>query len=155
MRKPALFPQHTNQQNISSGGDRMIPIVKEADGSIVVSNRFDHDTSSAHPVPISYTQHESNVEKMPEGNIRLSSGASEVEGNDQSAASSSASCTTSSSGLGTSVTGDHSCITSDAAITQYRYARILSNCNNHYIYFVLEEIFLTYFNPCVIYFLPA
>ena len=98
----------------------MIPIVKEADGSIIVCNRFDQDTSS-HALPLSFSQHGSNAEKISEPNIRLSSGASEVEGNDQSAASSSASYTTSSSGIGTSATGDQSCITSDDAITQYRY----------------------------------
>ena len=120
MRKPAPFPNTIQQSHSSGGGDRVIPIVKEADGSIIICNRADQDNSSRNQ-PISFSQHRRKVENIPFPIPHLSGGNSEAEGNDQSAGSSSASCTTTTSGLGTSTPGDHSCVTSDGAVPQNRF----------------------------------
>jgi hypothetical protein len=119
MRKPAPFLNTIQQSHSSGGGDRFIPIVKEADGSIIICNRADQDNSSQSQAII-LSQHRSKVEKIPESIPNLSEGISEAEGNDQSAGSSSASCSTSTSGLGTSTHGDHSCVTSDGTVPQNR-----------------------------------
>ena len=88
--------------------------MKESDGSIVVCNRrLDKDRSMQ---PILPPRHIDNFEKPSDSTLRSSEGTSEVETNEQSAASS----TTTTSGLGTSTAGDQSCIASDDAITQHR-----------------------------------
>ena len=119
MRKPAPFPNTIQQCHSSGGGDRVIPIVKEADGSIIICNRADQENSSQSQ-PILFSQHRSQVEKISTTIPLLSGGISEAEGNDQSAGSSSTSCTTTTSGLGTSTPGDQSCVTSDGIVPQNR-----------------------------------
>ena len=125
VRKPASLP-HVTQ---ASGGDRIIPIVKEVDGSIVICKRSDPNKGS-HNLSSSYNQQVNKADKMPESVTRSCTVFSEGEGNDHSAASSNASVTTSSSGLGTSTTGDLLYPTSDEITTKNKYVRnSIKYCN--------------------------
>ena len=118
VRKPASLP-HSSQ---ISGGDRIIPIVKEVDGSIVVCKRSGPNKGS-HNLSSSFNQHLNKSDKMSESVTQPCTLLSEGEGNDQSAASSNASATTSSSGLGTSTTGDQLSLTFDEDPTKNKYVR--------------------------------
>lgn len=85
--------------------------MKESDGSIVICNRrLDRDKLSDPMLPP--RQRGDDTENPSDSTMR----SSELEANEQSAASS----TTTTSGLGTSTAGDQSCIASDDAITQNR-----------------------------------
>ena len=111
LRKPPTFLPSSSHQNLSSSGDRIIPIVKESDGSIIICNRrLDIDRPGYPMLP---PRRGDDTENPSDSTIR----SSEVEAIEQSAASS----TTTTSGLGTSTTGDQSCLASDDAITQNRY----------------------------------
>ena len=118
IRKPASLP-HSSQ---TQGCDRIIPIVKEVDGSVVVCKRSGPDKSS-HNLSPSYGQHTNKADKLSESISRSGNIFSEGEGNDHSASSSNASATTTSSGLGTSTAGDHLYPTSDEVTSKNKYVK--------------------------------
>ena len=103
------------QAFVSTVEDRIIPIVREVDGSVIVPNRSSTDTPAQQQLSqtlSSFNIHHHSNNRRASGqmgesaNTQLGLGLSEGEANDQSA-SSNTSVTTSSSGLGTSTTGEH------------------------------------------------
>ena len=121
MRKPISHPK-PNQQGHFSRSERIIPIVKEADGSIIVSNRVSHQDTPSNRHHGLFGEKENKSDKLLDDIMRSSTGVSEMEGsNDQSAASSSASGATSSSGIGTSTPGEQIHNTANGEISKSRY----------------------------------
>ena len=117
--------------------------MKESDGSIVVCNRrLDKDRSMQ---PILPPRHMDNFEKPSDSTLRSSEGTSEVETNEQSAASS----TTTTSGLGTSTAGDQSCIASDDAKIQHRYIYFAFSYTNSNIFCL--EVFAAQYHESLLF----
>ena len=123
-RKPISHPK-PSQQGHFPRSERIIPIVKEADGSIIVSNRMSHQDAPSSRHQGLFGEKENKSDKLLDDIIRSSTGVSEMEGsNDQSAGSSSASGATSSSGIGTSTPGEQIHKTANGEISKSRYDNI-------------------------------